>query len=1541
MKVLNCILAAGLLVSTNGIAAPIQFEDTSDKLGFNRGSETWGIAWGSLDSDKYPDLWNSGHRLFPRMYKNTGTGDFDDVAMEYDHNQNGFWIKNTTLDIHGGSWGDYDNDGDDDLLLGDENDLFINGATTGGFFTHVDEAALQQHGIWNNTDSDRELESDRSCNIRPAGARRTGQYVLLFDIDVDGEMDQICAGEGPFPFSQSLSSSNYDIPPLGTVNDAAIGDFDNDLRTDIVISRGATRPNGASKINDNRIEGWFKGGGRGFLFTAQGEVTFMLDGNRGGTFKKADIVTLNTNGATSGSGRGFTINYDPASELWRVDHTFTTQAYIRVITENVVSEPTLIGMSGADLPQANAVGMNRASGIEWVSGVGLSKTKSCVSIVTADFDNDMDLDIYMACRTAASNLANRYFDNQGDGTFKEVLNHGGEGPVGNGIEFGVADSVITADYDLDGFMDLAVSNGLLFYPVNLGGPDTLIRNQGNNNHWIELDLIGTVSPRAAIGAKVYVTAGGKTQLREQSGGYHRWSQNHTRIHVGLAVNTVVDEIRVEWPSGEVDIFNNISADGLYDVVENGSIVLADLGQPSPASVEPNQECGEPAYNNTLGPALLVWRDCGTDNWRLRAKGGLGRLTEHRDLTLSGSIVASPGNFGSVGNVSIDAGDTIDKSDPSRIDFSLTVQQDKTNSKGFNFNSNGQSFACLDIDSTDFEVIYLGGFGKRIDLPYNLTGLGACDVDTDGDGIPDINDPDDDNDGVADQDDAFPTDPNESVDTDGDGVGDNSDAFINDPTETVDSDNDGIGDNADIDMDNDSITDSAELMPVASLDFNVVQNVSAFGNQDASKNVTISQDGSQITLRDNTWRQTSNTYTITPDTHIEFDFQSDVEGEIQGIGFSNSTALNTNDYFMLSGTQAVSIINDFQYDLRNQVQHFVINVGAYYTGSNYNLVFINDDDAGVGSDSTYSNIRIYERRRDDTDGDGVPNKLDLDSDNDGIADIVEVGLIDNIGDFKVDNLIDQGSITSPRDTDGDGIPDFLDLESNNAANDGTQYDIDTTIYTDLDTNNDGTLNTADTNGGVDANGDGVDDQVEILDGPPQLDTTIGNSTIAQNTIVDGWVSNLVINETDVYTNTTAQDELLTITTFDFAAGSNTAPITPFIVRVDGDNQFEVLAIGQTQTVYNVGRNSVDFSNSATTIQVSPGMTIAVGFLDANADGSNSNGAAIEYRTGSDEIWYSGGPLISDSASVFTNLAPNAGTNVITSLLRDYLFNVSFSISSVPPSPTGDECGEPSIDRTTEQAVFLWKDCSTGLWSLRLTGGGDPDRITADGDITSIGGFTDLSGFSIESSDVLDNTTDINKITYELKVRNTGQDGFSFTPVASDACFTLDSSVPLYLGENKVPSLAPLNLDTLDVCDLPPVVVDPPECGEPIYDRETEPGLFLWKDCDAADNVWTLRIAGGGLPFAPYIGTLDPSNPVIANGVQLEANDTLDVNVPSNSVSFILNVANKAIDGVDLVIPANSQTCFDVSQIPSGAQVYVGRNRLIRSGSFNLEDLGVCL
>lgn len=194
MNIRAWFLLVLVFVTTGVFAAPIQFEDTSDKLGFERGAETWGLSWGDLDMDNYPDLWNSGHRDFHRLYKNAGNGDFDDVAMLYDRNQNGVWIANTQKDMHGSAFADFDNDGDDDILIGDSDELYTNQADSGGFFVFSPLAANQQYAAWNNTDGDRELESDRSCG-GGAGVSRGGQYILLFDVDVNGTVDEVCGSQ--------------------------------------------------------------------------------------------------------------------------------------------------------------------------------------------------------------------------------------------------------------------------------------------------------------------------------------------------------------------------------------------------------------------------------------------------------------------------------------------------------------------------------------------------------------------------------------------------------------------------------------------------------------------------------------------------------------------------------------------------------------------------------------------------------------------------------------------------------------------------------------------------------------------------------------------------------------------------------------------------------------------------------------------------------------------------------------------------------------------------------------------------------------------------------------------------------------------------------------------------------------------------------------------------------------------------------------------------------------------------------------------------
>lgn len=148
-----------------------------------------------------------------------------------------------------------------------------------------------------------------------------------------------------------------------------------------------------------------------------------------------------------------------------------------------------------------------------------------------------------------------------------------------------------------------------------------------------------------------------------------------------------------------------------------------------------------------------------------------------------------------------------------------------------------------------------------------------------------------------------------------------------------------------------------------LDFDTLFNfdvlaTSSYAGQDADSNVAVEDAGATIVLADNTWRKAVGNYDITPSTVLEFDFESDLEAEVQGIGFEENDAIDDSRVFRVFGSQSVSwTINDFNTYPGSGIMHFSIPVGQYYTGTGMSLVFVNDDDAGAGSNSRYSNIRI--------------------------------------------------------------------------------------------------------------------------------------------------------------------------------------------------------------------------------------------------------------------------------------------------------------------------------------------------------------------------------------------------------------------------------------------------------------------------------------------------------------------------------------------------------------------------------------------------------
>ena len=205
----------------------------------------------------------------------------------------------------------------------------------------------------------------------------------------------------------------------------------------------------------------------------------------------------------------------------------------------------------------------QSSGMVNVTSTSGFNTDRGVFAVSADFDNDKDLDLYVARSHIVQdfNIVNDLYYNNGDGTFTKATNASGA----SGTLTGFISGATTADYNNDGFVDLLISNADNWFTPAVTGPIQLFENQPNGNNWLKIKLVGTLSNRDAIGAKVFLTSGGTTQLREQNGGTHHRSQDDTRLHFGLASDPLATLLEVHWPNGDIQTFSNVAPNQILTI----------------------------------------------------------------------------------------------------------------------------------------------------------------------------------------------------------------------------------------------------------------------------------------------------------------------------------------------------------------------------------------------------------------------------------------------------------------------------------------------------------------------------------------------------------------------------------------------------------------------------------------------------------------------------------------------------------------------------------------------------------------------------------------------------------------------------------------------------------------------------------------------------------------------------------------------------------------------------------------------------------------
>jgi hypothetical protein len=594
------------------------FEDIGPSLAVGRFADLHGVAWADFDNDGDQDLMalagggageadSEGEWSYPNHLFRNDDGRLVNVAAEYgvEYPQG---RGRTPL------WLDADLDGRLDVLFVNakrpdrtwpsvlfvqRGGKFVEGSAEHGFTedppTRVDRYLHIAENLWN-------LRWRRG----PDEMRTADVFAQLADVHGDRALELLVYTD-PFRIYSTESASLSDItndvvfPDQRFAEDIVIADFNGDASNDLFVLRTRAqrwwnrmaRPSPVVQVDARRIEGIFVTSPgtppQQVHFTSTAPVRLALHPQwvtgkevektlptvrvgstllPGGTLElEVDRDQAVASEAAVPTEHGeVSLRVEPASGHWILQSTEQTVPRINFVLESM-GELELVAIAGYEradgrLPAALLIKEEDEFVAKALMGHTAEAT-ACLSAVGGDFDNDMDVDLFLVCTDPVDNTPDRLYENDGQGGFSLVPEAGGA----TGAEAGRGDSVVTADYDRDGFLDLFVLNGAGAVPFGYDGPHQLFRNRGNGNHWIEIDLEGVRSNRDGIGAVVEVSAGGVTQVRDQGGGMHNFSQNHQRLHFGLAENEIVDEITVYWPSGVVQRLQGIEPNQLLSIEE--------------------------------------------------------------------------------------------------------------------------------------------------------------------------------------------------------------------------------------------------------------------------------------------------------------------------------------------------------------------------------------------------------------------------------------------------------------------------------------------------------------------------------------------------------------------------------------------------------------------------------------------------------------------------------------------------------------------------------------------------------------------------------------------------------------------------------------------------------------------------------------------------------------------------------------------------------------------------------------------------------------
>jgi hypothetical protein len=505
-----------------------------------------------FDRDGWADLYvtNSGEESKNCLYRNMADGSFKDVAAEMglaDVNQTGTGVS------MGAVWGDYDNDGYEDLFLykWGRPELFHNDAGKG--FTRVTEKVGLPSWLNANT-------------------------AIWFDYDGDGLLDLFVGG---------YYAEDVDLWHLKTTRmmPESFEYAKNGGRKYLFhnLGHGSFAEVSAQLGIDSRrwalaaAAGDLRGTGHQDLFIANDYGVSELYFNNGKQFREVGEQT----------GVGFA----PKSGMNAAFGDILNQGKFAVYVSNISEQGVLIQGNNLWVPKEGTTGdgmqyenLARDMGVElggWSFGAQFG-----------DLNNDGTLDLYvtngyvsldrnksywydfskiaggnsviigdaknwpaMYGRSLSGYQQKRIWLNDGAARFLDVAQAVGATDTNDGR------SVALADLWNRGVLDIVVANqrGPLLIYKNTVAPE---------NRWIEFELEGSASNRSAIGAEVRLFWNGQEQVQEVSGGSGFCAQNQRRLHFGLGKNPRIEKAVILWPSGKVQTMERPAVGEIHKLKES-------------------------------------------------------------------------------------------------------------------------------------------------------------------------------------------------------------------------------------------------------------------------------------------------------------------------------------------------------------------------------------------------------------------------------------------------------------------------------------------------------------------------------------------------------------------------------------------------------------------------------------------------------------------------------------------------------------------------------------------------------------------------------------------------------------------------------------------------------------------------------------------------------------------------------------------------------------------------------------------------------------